>query len=129
MSSSSQKYILYSAVAVLVVALAFVLYTNNFADQHRGYTAVFLTNNQVYFGKLVSQNSFQIKLTDVFYLNDSKSLSSTNPSADIALIKMGKELHAPTDSISLSRSQIISIQTMESTSKIADAIEKYRSSR
>lgn len=125
----SNKYLVYFAVALLAIAMGFVVYTQNFSNQHRGYTAVFMTNNQVYFGRLVSQNSFQVRLTDVFYLNDSKSLSSTDPNEDISLIKMGKELHAPTDFISLSRSQIVSIQTMGNTSKISDAIEKYRSSR
>src|SRR5580704_1073814 len=33
-----------------------------------GYSAVFLTNGQVYFGKLSDANKNYVKLTDIFYL-------------------------------------------------------------
>src|SRR3990167_4894055 len=64
------------------------------------YSAVFLTNNQVYFGKIDDENADFIKLKDVYYLRVNQGASAgqpatgaATPESGISLVKLGGELH------------------------------------
>lgn len=120
-----------------------------------GYVAVFLSNKQVYFGRLKDAESTFPTLTDVFYLRvtqtlapgtagsvqdvsvvkagkDTKDKTATPAAAaqqlknQLTLIKLGAEIHGPTDSIRINRDQILFVETLKDDSKVVKAINDYR---
>lgn len=106
------------------------------------YSAVFLTNSQVYFGKLKNRDGQYLTLTDIYYLRtqegslqppvvtdkDKKTVSIAQPAAqpELKLIKLGNELHGPKDEIQLNRDHILYIEELMSDSKVVTAIEKFK---
>lgn len=105
--------------------------TGNSADKNQ-YQAVFLTNGQVYFGKLTDDGGNNVKLNDIYYLQtqekvqpkDSKDTSTS--SSDLSLIKLGKELHAPADEMNISREQVLFWENIQDDGKVAQAIKDYK---
>lgn len=106
--------------------------TGSQADKNK-YQAVFLTNGQVYFGKLTDDAGNYVKLTDIFYLQskdqnvqpkDAKAADQSN----LSLIKLGKELHAPADEMNISRQQVLFWENIQDSGKVAQAIKDYKSS-
>jgi len=108
-----------------------------------GYQAVFLTNGQVYFGKVTNANDQYVKLTSIFYLQTSGGSSSsttqsgnsaaatansTDPNAQtqLSLVKLGNELHGPADTMSINRDQILFIEDLKASGQVYQAILKYQ---
>ena len=101
-----------------------------------GYQAVFLSNGQVYFGRLSGFNSTSPVLKDVYYLRvgtvlepgqagksaevsveteknqnqkagkTSEATPAATPRTTLTLIKLGQEIHGPQDEISQNKDQI-----------------------
>lgn len=98
------------------------------------YQAIFLTNGQVYFGKLDDVNSQYVKVTDIYYLQvqqtADKKLQEGNNNADpkISLAKLGSELHGPQDTMYISRDQMLFWENLQGKdkSKVVEAIENYK---
>jgi len=103
------------------------------------YSAVFLTNKQVYFGKLEDLKSEYPVLKDVYYLKvqegiqpptideDGKAVKAKlAPQQEVKLIKLGNEMHGPKDEIQLNKDHILYIESLKSDSKIVEAIKKYQ---
>src|SRR3989344_7818454 len=70
------------------------------------YQAVFLSNNQVYFGKLYNANSSYPTLRDIYYLQVTQVLQPKDPKSpaqQINLVKLGGELHGPEDEMRINR--------------------------
>lgn len=130
-SNQTHTY-LYLIAGLLVLAIGFGFYAqtqrNQFSDKGE-YKAVFLTNNQVYFGKIARQGKTSVTLTDVFYYRDSQLLNGEPTGGDIALTKMGKELHAPLDQMEIVLDNILFVQTLSSNSKVLAAIQQYKTGR
>ncbi|HWB39038.1 MAG TPA: hypothetical protein VG604_02235 [Candidatus Saccharimonadales bacterium] len=94
------------------------------------YQAVFLTSGQVYFGKLSILNSQYVKLTDIYYLqNGGKSSADIQQSSDsndsVSLVKLGCELHAPEDDMTISRSQVNFWENLEPSGQVVKAIRNF----
>ena len=87
--------------------------------------AVFLTNGQVYFGKLSSKHGEYVELAKVFYLQSNQGINSAKESGDLNLIKLGAEIHGPEDKMYISRKQIIFWENLKSDSKIVKIISAY----
>lgn len=97
------------------------------------YQAVFLNNGQVYFGKLVQVNGQYLKLTKVFYIQDSTTdATSTEKSdeqtttGDKKLIKLGKEVHGPEDAMIINRDQVTMYENLKSDSEVTKLITQYK---
>jgi hypothetical protein len=107
------------------------------------YQAVFLTNGQVYFGK-ISEDGSWMKLTDIYYLQVTQPLqqtanadtsktatpsgTSTPPSqSNIQLVKLGSELHGPEDAMYVEKDKILFWENMKDDSKVVQAIHQYQS--
>ena len=121
--AKNQLY-LYLAGALLVVALGVLFYS--WQGTNISYRAVFLTNNQVFFGKMVGQNQNYITLENVFYIQDKKDLENADTTGDVSLIRAGREVHGPTNQIEISRPQVLFMQTLKDDSKILSAILQYQ---
>ncbi len=96
------------------------------------YQAVFLNNNQVYFGKLSNKNSKYVTLKDVYYLRVTQTIQEKDGKQisvpDINLIKLGTEIHKPTDRMEIQRGNILFIEDLSSDSKVIEAIKSYQES-
>ncbi len=140
--SKSKKPLIVSIVAVVVVVLAVIggwaLWSNmnnsgNAIDSSK-YQAVFFTNGQVYFGKLHPFSDKYMKLTDVYYLQtkatepaDPKNPQKTaDTSNDVQLIKLGDEVHGPTDEMVISKDQVLFYENLKSDGKVTASIEKFK---
>lgn len=92
-----------------------------------GYQAVFLSNNQVYFGKVANSTGRYATLTDIFYLQVAQNLQPSQPSDQVNLVKLGEELHGPIDEMQINRDHILFIEDLKNSSQVVKAIEQYKS--
>lgn len=84
--------------------------------------AVFLTNNQVYFGKLADYDSSYVTLTDVYYLRTASDLTQSGGSS-LNLIKLGGELHGPEDVMYIPKANVLFWENMKQTSQVVQTIQ------
>jgi len=143
--ASKLPWILLVVVVLIVLAAAAILFRDKLfhrtADSNvSGYQAVFLTNGQVYFGKLSSPRAEYVKLTDIYYLQVNQELQPTGtttgqqqPAASqaqqnpqLSLVKLGNELHGPTDTMWINRSQVLFYEDLKADGKVAQAIASYK---
>ena len=101
-----------------------------------GYQAIFLTNGQVYFGKLTNPDSDYVTLTDIYYLQvgpqqgsatGSAAAPSTTPAQQISLVKLGNELHGPVDEMHISRAQVLFYEDLKADGQVVKAILQRQS--
>lgn len=90
------------------------------------YKAVFLTNDQVYFGKVSGFNKPYVTLKDIFYLQVGQPLQPSEPATNVNLIKLGGELHGPQDLMMINRDHILFIEDLKSDSQVVQAITRYQ---
>jgi len=124
-NNSNKKLLVGGMVAALVLAgLAWWLgwLTLGGADN---YQAVFLSNNQVYFGKLSNQSGKYPVLTDIYYLRVTQPLQPSDPNPNINLVKLGDELHGPSDKMEINRDQILFVEDLKPDSQVVTAIKDY----
>ncbi|MDO8598563.1 MAG: hypothetical protein Q7S02_00455, partial [bacterium] len=91
-----------TSAAVIVLAFVILGIIPTSLRSSRPWQSVFLTNGQVYFGHVVRQTLTTVTLRDVYYLQMSPSLQQRQPDQpppppDVTLVKLGTELHGPTD--------------------------------
>lgn len=133
-----ESLIIFIVISILAIGVIFLgVLTVNFSKQNttsvptpKGWTAVFLANGQVYFGKVSNLETDYVILKDIYYLKlndksiqpEAKDLSK----AKIALIKLGKELHGPKDKMVINRDQVLFIEELNNDSRIVQSIEAYK---
>jgi hypothetical protein len=128
------------AVAAVVVVLLLLIggwftWSNMMGDagvKGGQYQAVFLTNGQVYFGKVSDVNNGYVKLSDIYYLQVQQSVqptdnkSSNNNNSQVSLAKLGSELHGPEDTMYISRQQVLFWENLKNDGKVVQAINSYK---
>lgn len=87
------------------------------------YTAVYLDTNQVFYGRFDRQSDKYLSLTDAFYYQPGLDISTQG---SIKIIKVGTELHKPTDGVNINRSHIVTVEQLSEESKVTQAILKYK---
>lgn len=119
--------------AVIVVGLGVVIYVLVGGEKliirsGDAYQAVFLDNNQVYFGKLKEVNDDWWSLTDIYYLRAGTVQNADTNQAEnqIDLIKLGGELHAPQDEMIINKDRVIFYEDVGAGSEIVKLIRKHR---
>ncbi|TSC65997.1 MAG: hypothetical protein CEO22_267 [Candidatus Berkelbacteria bacterium Gr01-1014_85] len=95
------------------------------------YRAVFLTGNIVYFGQLESETSDKIVLKDIYYLQFAQSPqgsaeTAANQEQQSSLVKLGSELHGPTDQMDINKDHVLFTETLKEDSKVIEAIKRYQ---
>ena len=96
------------------------------------YQAVFLSNNQVYFGKLYNASSDYPALREIYYLQVTQALQPRDPRSpaqQINLVKLGGELHGPEDEMRVNRDHILFVEDLKSDSQVVAAIADYKKSQ
>jgi hypothetical protein len=124
------------AAALIVSALLLGWIIGNNDDGPTGYQnidskryqAVFLSNGQVYFGRLSNSGSELVKMTNIWYLQVQQGTQSADALNDssksqVSLAKMGNELHGPDDSMSISKDQVLFWENLKDDSKVVKAIK------
>ena len=100
----------------------------------KSYYAVFLTNGQVYFGHIKSIDPTTIALVDIFYLQANTNIQSSNttPPKDntnnvqVSLIKLGNEIHGPTDMMMINRASVLFWEELKNDGKVVQSIKQYK---
>ena len=99
------------------------------------FTAVFLTNGQVYFGKEYTAPTGQVDLRDIFYLQVNQAIqpsgnnsanSKTTDNSNVQLVKLGNELHGPSDRMLINTQQVLFTESLKNDSKVVQAINSYK---
>ena len=129
-------------VTILIAAVFFyfsIFKSPSSSINENGWQAVFLENDQVYFGKLTLTSNFYV-LRKVYYLqteekdNDQLGNLATksvdveiNKNKDITrkLIKLGNELHGPEDAMFIEKSKVLFWENMKNISTIVQSIEDF----
>jgi len=129
------------AVVAIIVAAVIVMWFSrpaggDSAIQRDKYQAVFLTNGQVYFGKLAGASGETMQLTDVYYLQvqqdvqgESGDQAQTDANKDdqsqVSLAKLGNELHGPEDAMQINRDQVLFWENLTDDGKVVSAIKQH----
>ena len=98
--------------------------------------AIFLTNGQVYFGKIQSYNSNFLHLEDIYYLQvvqkplqqtqtGDGTVAQSQGQSELSLVKLGNELHGPQDAMKINADHVLFVEKLKSDSKVVDAITRY----
>jgi hypothetical protein len=132
-----ELFIVVVGVTLLLVAVSLWLATGNFTNAQtkqintKEYQAIFLTNGQVYFGKIGTFNSKFVSLTHVFYIenqNSSTTSTTTTSNNNYTLRKLGvSELHAPEDKMVINSDQVSFWENLKDSSQVVTKIKEYYS--
>jgi hypothetical protein len=126
--------VLLFSLTILAIAVTSLFYFGrdreaHYVDQDRT-QAVFLTNGQVYFGKVKAINNQYLDLTDIYYLNSQSQTGSENSQeqapTSFSLVKLGCELHGPTDQMVINRDQVSFWENLGTDGKVSKAIQEWR---
>ncbi len=117
---------------LLVVGVAIMLYTggtkeDNYVNKKQG-QAVFLTNGQVYFGKITAINKQYIELVNIYYLNVSQQVQpkdADKSNSSVSLVKLGCELHGPQDQMIINRDQVTFWENLKTDGQVSKAIAQW----
>jgi len=129
--------LLFSAT-VLIVSLVAMLYLGGpnetkYLDTKKQ-QAVFLTNGQVYFGKIKVVNDKFLTLQNIYYLNVNQQVqpdqkasanAATPQASSISLVKLGCELHGPVDQMVINRDQVTFWENLKDDGQVAKAIATW----
>ena len=102
--------------------------------------AVFLSNGQVYFGKVQSVTSDTVYLKNIYYLQvvqqplqrsqEGEEVPTVSGSEQrLTLIKLGNELHGPVDEMVINRFHVILMEDLKDDSRVVQAINDYVASQ
>jgi hypothetical protein len=111
----------WGVVAIIVIAWLWSVFSSGLA-----WRAVFLSNNQVYFGHFWNVPfASTITLRDVYYLQVAQANQqlSGQDQASLKLVKLGSEIHGPTNEMVIPMSQILFWETLRSDSAIVKTIQ------
>lgn len=126
-----KKSILLIAIIVLIIVFlsgALYFFLRQEENYPENYQAVFLTNGQVYFGKISNEKNGYLDLFDVFYLQTDQNVQNQGKNTalpEVNLVKLGKEMHGPKDKMSIVKNNILFIEELGDDSKVVKAITEY----
>jgi hypothetical protein len=126
--------VLLVALAVLVLAVIWILINGGDSKAESSYIdsnklqAVFLTNDQVYFGHITALNSRYVALNNIYYLQTQggNSTSTTTANNNVSLVKLGCELHKPYDRMVINRSEVEFWENLQGDGQVANAVKQFQ---
>lgn len=145
---SRMPWIVLAVVVIVVLAVLGFLFRDKLGmgastakAKLSGYDAVFLTNGQVYFGKISDARDQYVVLKDIYYLQVNQQLQSgqqgqnqqqqqqqqqSDQQPQLSLVKLGNELHGPDDTMHINRDQILFYEDLKADGRVAQAIAEYQ---
>ena len=118
--------IIISSVLIWMLAFYGLIGWGDFpAPKEATWQAVFLTNNQVYFGHLTNLDRGYLLLTNVYYLRVAENLQQGggDQNQNLNLVKLGGELHGPEDAMFIPKDKVQFWENLSSASKVVNAIQ------
>lgn len=114
-------------VVVLTVASYFFPRLWQQYQRHQYYQAVFLTNDQVYYGKLRSWSHDQVVLTNVYYAQAAAETSTkTEGQPQYLLVKLSSHATGPQDKLYINRDHILYVEDLRPDSQIVQLIQNAK---
>jgi len=103
------------------------------AKFEKNWQAIFLSNGQVYFGKITKLTTNEIILKDIYYLQVVTTPLQRSQQAEagqeqeqrLTLIKLGNEIHGPEDEMVINRRHVIIMEDLKDDSRVVQAINDY----
>ena len=136
------------AVVVLLIIVGSVLFRDRLfpkqdgekeaqttEEKLSGYQAVFLTNGQVYFGKLSDVSATYATLNDIYYLqvtqpplqgSQQQGQAASDAQPQLSLVKLVNELHGPVDEMKINRDQILFFEDIKEDGRVMTAVREYQ---
>ena len=105
---------------LLFVAVLFAVRWWDFALPTFGaarYLAVFLSNGQTYFGRLVDRIGPYVKIENAYYIQQTNTADEQAP-PESRLIKRGNELHQPLPVVLIPRTAILFVEDLRADSPV-----------
>ncbi len=147
--ASAMPWIILAVVVVVIAVLAVIFRGQLFGKSSSngaamtstmgtasGYQAVFLSNGQVYFGKISSTANDFITLKDIYYLQvvqqpplqgtPQGTQADAQAQQSISLVKLGEELHGPVDEMHINRTQVLFYEDLKTEGQVVKAIQDYK---
>lgn len=90
------------------------------------YQAVLLNNGLAYFGKVESQSSKFLTLSDVYYIRSGVNQGASAKTQANVLVKRGKEWHEP-DRMTINLQSVVFIEPVSPTSTVGKLIDESKS--
>ncbi len=118
-------------VALLIAALSFLIYSAKPVSQAKyvdtgKLQAVFLNTGQVYFGNITSLNKDFYVLGNVYYLQSNASANTKVANQNLALIKLGCELHKPYDRMVINSNEVTFWENLQGDGQVAKAVAQFK---
>lgn len=133
-SKNFSKVFVYVVLAAILVA-GFLYFkdlgTFSFGGRSDSWSAVFLSNGQVYFGKIDSNSKNEMVLTQVYYLQADEGVLPSQQSDSLnqsrfKLVKLGQELHGPEDMLIINKTNVIFYEYLREDSKVVQSIREFK---
>ena len=129
--SSLVAKIVFAVVALLVLIGSFALVSGMLGDKPRSdrYQAVFLDNNQVFFGKLKNTSGSYLTLENAYYTKsqelpeDATKQQEDATSNNVSIVKVGSEVYGPENTLKIRSEQVLFWQDLTPESKVTKAID------
>lgn len=128
-----KKYALIGLIVLLAVGVAWYLWTSSSNSlmstvKKDNYQAVFLTNGQVYFGKIKNASTTTVTMSDIYYLQQDVQGSKDEKDKDkeqnqMSLTKLGNEIHGPEDTMFIQKDQVLFWENLKTDSQIVKSIK------
>lgn len=126
-------------VVVAVVYGAKMLHDPTRAVDSSKFQAIFLSNGQVYFGKIKSLDGKYAKISNIYYLqvqqlqkqdtNEDTEGEAANGESSVSLTKLGSELHGPEDEMHISSDQILFWENLKDESRVVKTITEFEAKK
>ncbi len=127
--------LIFSATILAVAAIYFFAIRGGNGNENRyvqskNMQAVFLNGGQVYFGNIKNLNEKYMRVSNIYYLRVNQTVQPDGKAAaggnqDISLVKLGCELHGPTDEMLINRDQVVFWENLKTDGQVAKAVADY----
>lgn len=132
-NAKSWAAIMLIVVIFLLLGILFYVYNNDDLEKEFKYKAISLEGDQVYYAKVVREDTFSIYLDDVFYIQTQQQQippQEEDGEPQVVnvpvLIHRGDEFHKPQGLLQISRSKLIAIEEIGEDSEILLEINRIK---
>lgn len=123
------KKALYALLIIFIIGIVTVVYLKpnslkifNVTNKNTPFSAIFLSNGQVYFGKVLSNNNNEMTVKDVFYLQ----ANNNSGTGGFVLLKLSNELHGPEDTMFINKNHVLFYENLRQDSKVVESIKNFK---
>lgn len=121
---------LIATAAILLIAVAVAGATGGKSEEKlvdkSKLQAVFLSTGQVYFGNIESLTGSNFVVKNIYYLQTSNTGTEANANTNVSLVKLGCELHSPSDQMVINRSQVTFWENLKDDGQVAKAVATFQ---